>query len=62
MMAYRTISLQPPGVQTQQRRFQEKKCKAVNKDNRRLINPHKLCDPCMLTRLHSSVAREERAP
>jgi hypothetical protein len=33
MMAYRTISLQPPGVQTQQMRFQEKKRKAVDKDS-----------------------------
>jgi hypothetical protein len=61
-MAYRTISLQPPGVQTQQRRFQEKKHKAVDKDSRRLTNLHELCDPYALTRLHSIVAREERAP
>jgi hypothetical protein len=33
-MAHRTISLQPPGVQTQQRRFQEKKHKAADKDSR----------------------------
>jgi hypothetical protein len=33
-MAHRTISLQPPGVQTQQRRFQEKKHRAADKDSR----------------------------
>jgi hypothetical protein len=33
-MAHRTISLQPPGVQTQQRRSQEKKHKAADKDSR----------------------------
>jgi hypothetical protein len=33
-MAHRTIFLQPPGVQTQQRRFQEKKHKAADKDSR----------------------------
>jgi hypothetical protein len=35
-MAYRTISLQPRGVQTQQRRFEDKKHKAADKDDRRL--------------------------
>jgi hypothetical protein len=42
-MAYRTISLQPPGFQTQQRRFQEKKHKAADKDNRRL---GEICTNC----------------
>jgi hypothetical protein len=35
-MAYMTISLQPPGVQTQQRQFQEKRRKVVDKDSSRL--------------------------
>jgi hypothetical protein len=61
-MAYKTIFLQPPGVQAWQRRFQEKKHKAVDKNIRRYANPHVLCDLCVLTRHHSSVAREERAP
>jgi hypothetical protein len=42
-MVYRTISLQPPGVQTQQRRFQEKKHKAADKDSRRL---REICMNC----------------
>jgi hypothetical protein len=59
-MAYMTISLQPPGAQTQQRQFQGKKRKAIDKDSRRSTNSHELRDPCALTCLHLSVAREER--
>jgi hypothetical protein len=36
MMAHRTISLQPPGIQTQQRQFQEKKHKAADMDSQKL--------------------------
>jgi hypothetical protein len=32
-MAYRTISLQPPGIQAQQRRLQEQKHKATDKNS-----------------------------